>query len=411
MRGNVLGFLDFFKSTPSLKRFATIAADGLRAEGYNAPIQFDQPGFRLLLGANAELIFNLNNFYRDYCRVSRVERKNVVQSYSKSMIGNQLPKTFADAKSKLLPILRSRSIVEYVALTVTGETGVTDLPAAQSFSTDTAIMLAYDTEHSMMTLTESMLAGWGVSFATALAVATDNLRDATVASFEQVAPGLFIGTWNDAYETSRLLFPDVVYQLGLGGEPLIMIPTRNRFMVASAKDRAAQLAMVGMARQFVEAEGRQVSALMYRFEQGRAVECAPSDPEVAGLMAEFLRKTLADDYAGQKEMLEKSHEKTGADIFVASYQVLSSRQTGRETSFSVWTENVDTLLPETDLVALVSPAEMEDGSAGPPKLIAWSDLQAATGAFERLPERYPARYKPVNFPDRAAREALPATEL
>jgi hypothetical protein len=406
-----LGFFDFFKSTPSQERFAAIAANGLRAEGYSAPIQIDQPGFRLLLGADGKQIFNLNNFYRDYCRVSRAERKNVMQSYLKSMIGNELPKAFADAKSKLLPILRSRSMIEYVALAVKGDPGISNLPAAQPFSSDTAIMLAYDTEHAMMTLTESTLADWDVSFDTALAVATDNLRDATIASFEQVAPGLFIGTWNDAYETSRLLFPDVAYQLGLGGEPLVMIPTRNRFMVVSANDRAAQLAMIGLARQFVEDEGRQVSALMYRYEQGRAVEYAPSDPEVAGLLAEFLRKTLADDYAGQKEMLEKSHQETGIDIYVASYQVLSSKQTGREASFSVWTEDVDTLLPETDLVALVSSAELEDGCEGPPKLVAWSDLQAATGVFERLPERYPARYKPANFPDRAAREALPATEL
>ncbi len=362
------------------------------------------------MGANGDQIFNLDNFYRDYCRVSKAERKNVIHRYAHSFLGNELPKTFAEAQSKLLPILRSRSMIEYVALTSAGEHSAS-LPASQPFSADTAIMLAYDTEHSMMTLTESTLADWGVSFDSALAVATDNLRDATVASFEQVAPGLFIGTWDDAYDTSRLLFPDMVYQLGVGGEPLVMIPTRSRIMVVSANDRAAQLIMIGLARQFVEEEGRQVSALMYRYEQGRAVEFASSDPEVSGLMTEFLRSTLAGDYAGQKEMLEKSHEKTGLDIFVASYQVLSSQKTGLQASFSVWTENVDTLLPETDLVALVASAELDDDNSGPPKLIAWRDLQAATGAFERLPDRYPARYKPGNFPDRAARETMPAIEL
>ena len=405
-----MGFFDFFKSTPSRERFVTIAVYGLRAEGYSAPIKVDQPGFRLLLGADGKHIFNLENFYRDYCRVSKAERKHCMQSYLKS-IGNELPSTFSDAKSKLMPILRSRSMIEYMALGAGDNASVTNLLAAQPFSTDTAIMLAYDTEHSMMSLTESALADWGVSFTTALAAATDNLRDATVASFEQVMPGLFIGTWNDSYDTSRALFADVVYQVGVGGEPLVMIPTRGRIMVVSDNDCAAQLAMIGLARQFVAEEGRQVSALMYKYEQGRAVEYAPSDPDVAALMAEFRRSTLANDYAGQKEMLEKSHEKNGTDIFVASYQVLSSKQTGYEASFTVWTENVDTLLPETDLVALVSTAELEEGRSGPPKLVAWRDLQAATGAFQRLPDRYPARYKPVNFPDQAAREALPATEL
>ena len=408
-----MGFLDFFKSTPSRERFTDIAADGLRAEGYSAPIQIDQPGFRLLLGSDGSQIFNLDNFYRDYCRVSKAERKSVIQRYSKGMIGNDLPSTFVDAKPNLLPILRSRSLIEYVALSGDGDGDVTNdnLPASQPFSADSVIMLAYDTEHAMVTISGSTLADWEVSFSTALAAATDNLRDATVASFEQVLPGLFVGTWDDAYDTSRLLFPDVVYQLGVGGEPLLMIPTRNRFMVVSANDRAAQLSMIGLARQFVSEEGRQISALMYKYEQGRAVKYTPSDSEVARHLAEFRRSMLADDYAGQKEMMEKSHEISGADVFVASYQVLSSKKTGREASFTVWTEDVDSLLPETDLVALVSTAELEDGNSAPPKLIAWRDLQAATGAFERVPDRYPARYKPVNFPNQAAREALPATEL
>lgn len=72
-----MGFLDFFKSTPSPERFATIAVDGLRAAGYGAPIVIDQPNFRLLLGADGEVTVNLDNFYRDYGRVSKGERKDV----------------------------------------------------------------------------------------------------------------------------------------------------------------------------------------------------------------------------------------------------------------------------------------------------------------------------------------------
>jgi len=406
-----LGFLDFFKSTPSPERFSKVAVDALRAEGYAAPIEVDQAEFRLLLGEDGKQVFNLNNFYRDYCRVDKAERKNVVQGYVKSMMVQDMPKAFADAKAKLLPVLRSRTMIEYVALAVAGETDTAKLPAARPFSADAAIMLAYDTEHSMMTLTGSSLTDWNVTFDTALAAAIDNLRDSTVSSFDQVAPGLYLSTWNDAYDTSRLLFPDVLYQLGVAGEPVAMIPTRNRMLVASANDSAAQLTMIHAARLFAEEEGRQLSALMYHYVNGRPVEFRPADPEVATKLAEFRRKTLADDYAGQKDMLEKAHEKSGTDVFVASYQVIASRDTGREASFTVWTENVDTLLPEADLVALVSTAELEDGKSGPPKLVAWRDLQAATGAFEQLPDRYPARYKPANFPGKAAREALPATEL
>ncbi|SHG55917.1 hypothetical protein [Massilia sp. CF038] len=406
-----MGFFDFFKSTPSPERFTGIAAKGLRDAGFSAPIQVDQDEFRLLLGEDGKQIFNLNNFYRDYCRVDKAERGNVMQSYIQSMMGQELPKTFAEARAKLLPVLRSHSMIEYVALAVAGETDLNKLPASSPFSADAAIMIAYDTEHSMMTLTGSTLTDWNVSFETALAAAIDNLRDATISSFEQLAPGLFLGTWDDAYDTSRLLFPDVVYQLGIGGEPLAMVPTRSRFLVASSNDSDAQLTMIALAQQFVEEEGRQLSALMYRYENGRPQACTPTDPAVAERLAVFRRRSLAEDYAGQKDMLDKAHEKNGTDVFVASFQVLASNETGRQASFTVWTENVDTLLPEADLVALVSTAELEQGSSGPPKLVAWQDLQAATGAFEQLPGRYPARYKPANFPSPAMRDALPATEL
>lgn len=407
-----MGIFDWFTGPPSPEKFSTIAVNGLRAQGYAHPIEVDQAQFRLLIGADGKQIFNLTNFYRDYCRVGRAERPQVMQAYLKSMMAEELPSSFAAAKARLLPVLRSRSMIEYVALSATTDADAARLPAAQPLSADAAIMLAFDTEHAMMTLTAATLAGWDVGFADALAAASDNLRDRTVSCFDQIAPGLFLGTWNDSYDTSRLLFPDVLYQLGVAGEPVAMIPTRNRLLVASANDRDAQLAMIALARQFADEEGRQVSALMYHYQQGRPVEYLPVYPDVLARLSDWRRKILAEDYAGQKDMLAKAHAQAGVDVFVASFQVIASAESGREASFSVWTEDVDTLLPETDLVALVSTAELDgEKRTGPPKLVAWNDLLEATGPFAREADRYPVRYRPVNFPDKAAREALPATEL
>jgi hypothetical protein len=407
-----VGFLDIFSSTPSPEKFAKLVAKTLVDAGFSEPIRIDNEQFRLVLGSEGKQVYNLHNVYRDYCRVDRKERQAVLVGYLKSMQQHgDLPASFELARHKLLPILRSRAMVEYILLSAIQE-GHADLaPASKAFSADAVIMLAYDTEDSIMTLTGPTLRDWNVSFDDALAVALDNLRDLTISNFEEMVPGLFLGIWDDAYDTSRILFPDVVHQLNVGGEPIAMIPTRSRFIVVSGNDKGKLLTMLELSRKFAEEEGRPLSSLMYRFENGRAVEYVPTDPDVREKLAEFRRNSLAEDYASQKDLLDRANEKTGVDVFVASYRILASNTTGRQASVAVWTEDVDILLPEADLVTLVSTADLEEGQSGPPVFVAWKDLQAATGQFERVDERYPPRYKPLNFPAKEVRDRLPATEL
>jgi len=408
-----VGILDFFSSTPSPEKFAKLVAKTLTEGGFREPISIDNEQFRLVLGADGKQIYNLNNVYRDYCRVDKRERKAVLAGYLKALQQPaEVPKTFAEAKGKLLPILRSKAMIEYMLLSSIQD-GHKDLtPALKPFSADAVVMLAYDTEEAIMTLTGATLRDWGVTFDDAFAAALDNLRDLTVSKFEEILPGLFLGSWDDAYDTSRILFADVVYQLNVGGEPVVMIPTRSRFIVVSGNDKDMLMTMLELSRKFAEEEGRPLSSLMYRFENGRAVEFVPADPDVREKLAELRRGSLAEDYAAQKDLLDRVNEQTGVDVFVASYRILESSTTGRQASFAVWTEDVDILLPEADLVTLVSTADLEGKDTERSQVfVAWKDLQAATGAFEQVEERYPPRYKPRNFPDKAARDALPATEL
>jgi uncharacterized protein YtpQ (UPF0354 family) len=407
-----VGILDFFSSTPSPEKFAKLMVKAMIDSGFSAPIRIDNEQFRLVVGEEGTQIYNLNNVYRDYCRVDKRERKAVLAGYLKAMQQPaELPKTFAEAKDKLLPILRSRAMIEYLLLSSIQD-GHKDLaPALKPFSADAVIMLAYDTEDAIMTLTGASLTDWNVTFDDALAVAMDNLRDLTISNFDEILPGLFLGNWDDAYDTSRILFADLVYQLNVGGEPVVMMPTRSRFIVVSGNDKNMLMTMLELSRKFAEEEGRPLSSLMYRFENGRAVEFIPTDSDVREKLASLRRGSLAEDYAAQKDLLDRANEKTGVDVFVASYRILESSATGRQASFAVWTEDVDILLPEADLVTLVSTADLEGHDSERSQVfVAWKDLQAATGAFEKVEERYPPRYKPRNFPDKAARDALPATE-
>lgn len=403
-----MGIFDFFRFTPSPEKFARMVLRAFADAGYAEPLRYDAADFRLVGADGKSVVHNLHNVYREYQAAARGERQAVLDLYVRAFMTAGLPATFTEACASLLPLLRGRATLEYLRFKSMSLPDNAAADASAPFSADSVIMLAYDTELSIQTLTGQTLRDWGVSFDVALAAAIDNLRDITVSHFVQIAPGVHVGAWDDAYETSRILFADIFYQLQVGGEPLVMMPTRNRLLVASANDRDAQLRMLTLAHEMAE-EGRIVSALMYRFEHGKAVEHTPDDAEVLASLEELKRSYLADDYASQKTLLDEQFDRDGTDVFVASYQLLRKQDDGRTISYGVWTESVDTLLPEVELVALSSGGA--DGAAAETKLVAWAELRAEVKELRLSEEGYPARYRLKTFPDKALIARLASAEL
>jgi hypothetical protein len=402
-----LGIFDFFRATPSPDQFARLVLRAFADAGYGEALHYDADDFRLLSADGKSQVHNLHNVYREYQAAPRRGRQAVLDTYVRAFQMSGLPESFAEARGALLPLVRGRATLEFLRLKSSAAPERPSPDASAPLSADSVIMLAYDSELSIQTLTGDTLRDWGVSFDEALAVAIDNLRDATVSHFGQIAPGVYMGAWDDAYETSRILFPDIFYQLEVGGEPLVMMPTRNRLLVASANDHGAQLRMLSLAHEMAE-EGRIVSALMYRFAHGKAVEHVPEHAGVLASLEELKRSYLAEDYASQKRLLDEQYEKDGVDVFVASYQLLRKQEGGNTISYGVWTESVDTLLPEVDMVALVARTE---GDQTATSFVAWAELRAHIKELSRSEEGYPARYRLKTFPSKELIAGLAPTEL
>ncbi|NGZ84025.1 hypothetical protein [Duganella aceris] len=399
-----MGILDFFRAPPSPEKFAKLALQAFADGGHGAPLRYDAAEFRLEGVGGSPAIYNLHNVYREYNAAPRAARPALLANFVKAFVTSGLPPTFAEARGALLPVLRGRGTLEYLRLVP--ETLIAGKPyidASAPFSSDSVIMLAYDSEFSIQTLTGATLSDWGVSFDEALAAAVDNLRDATVAKFEPVSAGLYVGAWGDSYDTSRILFADIFYRLEVGGEPVVMMPTRDRLLVASSNNHAGLTAMLALAHTLAEEDGRAVSALMYRFQNGGAVEYVPDDAELLGSLRNLQKIYLAEDYASQKKLLDIRHQQLGIDVFVANYTLVEKNDTGRYVSYGVWTDSVDTLLPEVELVALSTGV---DGDEGQTKLVAWADLRAQVEELSQSQEGYPARYRLKTFPDKALIDAL-----
>src|SRR5205814_3351220 len=107
---------------------------------------------------------------------------------------------------------------------------------------------------------------------------------------------------------------------------------------------------------------------------------------------ELRMRTVGMEYNDQKELLDQIHQQTGEDLFVASFSAVKLKDSGRVTSYSVWSEGVDTLLPETDDVILLRPQP----AANNVSVVAAGSFQRVRDVVGELMEpmgTYPERYK------------------
>ncbi len=395
-----MSLLDIFRRPPSRAKYARLLLKKLAIYFPDEAAHYDEAGFRILLGADGKQIINLHNMYPEYCAANKNERVLQLDRFMHLVRPSGIPSTFAEARSQLMPALRGKGMVEYVRLSELGKQS--DTPSGflfLPFSRDTALVLMIDGEQTMQSFGIDQLAQWGVSLDEVMAAAMDNLRDRSVDQFTQPQRGVFMGTWADAYDSSRILLPDLAHRVA-GANPLAMAPARGTLLLASGNDIEAVRAMVHVAWQVASEETRPVSALMYRFEDGRPVEHVPDDEATRTALTQLERFYRHGDYAAQKETLDELHDKNGTDIFVATFK--SMRDDAQDLEFSVctWSRGVDTLLPRTDRVAMVvfgDDEEMQEYHVVP-----WDALHAACGhLMQPVPDAFPERYRVTGFPDLA----------
>ncbi|MFZ6745559.1 hypothetical protein ACO0LC_20230 [Undibacterium sp. JH2W] len=405
-----MGFFDLFKSRPSTHKFAQIVIKYARNQGIAQTMHFDEAEFRLVVGENGSHVLNLHNAYRDYCAANKNQRDEVLLKYTAGLQLSGIPDDFASAKEHLMPSLKPRGQGEYLRLTaLIQDKGIAYQQAALPFGDDAMLMLAYDTEHSMALVNQSNYESWNISIEDGLKVALDNLRDRTNDHFIDLGEGVFAGVWEDAYDSSRILLSDLIYRAGCGSDPVMMVPTRGRLLLCTANSNSAQLRMLEHAQNCMEQEGRVVSAGMYKLRDGKLVSHTPANAGVLESLRNLQTAQRAEDYGSQKELLEALHEKNGEDIFVPSYTVLKNNDTDKLTSLSTWTQGVVSLLPRTDLVAMVTPSGQEGEYTS--KILSWQDLHSIAGALLQVVDGYPERFLVTGFPEQDQLDGAPESTL
>lgn len=401
-------------------RYARRLIARIRESEPGLKLGYDEASHTLAVGSAPMQKRFLTNMFKDYLRAPQEQRDGLLTRHAMSCTANPgLPGAEADydrdVRPHLVPIVRSRAnayavqsldLSQYVegAADATGPISLPTLVGRQ-LGEDRAIHLAFDTEHMMAQVSEASLAEWGVDFERALADATANLRAGSAPNWEPMEGGFFRGNWDDSYDCSRLVLPEVFAALPLDGQPVAVVCARQDIFVTSDRNHEAQLAMLRHARERLEVNNRWCSGSLIVLEGDSWKPYTSPDAAVRQAETTLCNMILHDAYGTQKQALEKAHAADNADIFVASFMAYQ-RQDESVVRICTYSEGVEALLPRTDRVIFLETGA--DGAAKERPLadLPWEAAHAIAGHLMVPLDTYPPRFHVKAFPDASVRQQL-----
>ena len=191
--------------------------------------------------------------------------------------------------------------------------------------------LVYDMPDSMKPISNKELELWGVTFYEALEAARENIRQLPPQIIgPKEGEGVYVFTTNDGYDSSRLIILDLIRQFQVKGDYIAMAPGREMLIVAGSEDTPGLEAMIALAKKAFE-QPRTVSGVALRLAGDEWVSWMPeADHPLFDEFRKIRMLSSGQDYSEQKELLDRLHEKTGEDVFVASYSVMQHKDTGHQ---------------------------------------------------------------------------------
>jgi uncharacterized protein YtpQ (UPF0354 family) len=380
---------------PTKDRFAKLLLAGIRDAGDKREIVYDRSQFRLVLGGGSGHMMYLQNVYADYCNAPEPDRENALSRIVRNWFAfeKSMPEEFEDASHDLLPAVRDRCYFECAELTLRAEGKRSgDVPYRQ-LGDDLAIALVYDLPEAMRTITQRDLDRWGVTLYETIEVARANLSKIPC---KFIGPpegdGVYLSVTNDNYDASRLLLVDLIRSFHVKGIHIAMVPNRDTLIVTGSEDENGIRAMVGLAKDALQ-KPRPLGGLLLKLDGDEWTSWMPpsSHPHYEELRR-LRMQTIADFYDHQKALLDKLHETTGEDVFVASYSSAEKKDTGEAWSYCVWAKGVLAWLPKTDKVVFM-------GVGMTPRFADWDRVVAIANDLMQPMEMYPERYRVADFPN------------
>lgn len=399
----LLGLLE-----PTREQTAKRAIKVLRAGGVDASaISYDEEGFRLLVDGQHIFLGNLH----DHCRLAWPWQRGAVTRYflSSFLERPERPAKFEEAAPHLLLGVRDSWMFEALRL----ESSLKDMkaPPPSGFALGSRLWLAafldYPTSTSLISTSD--LDDWGVSFEQCMEPALENLVARSKEGLVEVAEGIYHSPWQDCYDPARLYCPRILGPLRLKGDPVAIVPNWNQLIVTGSDDLEGLTASILYAGKIIDEEPRPISAMPIVRRGSAWVDFVlPKGHPVEPLLRKRRVLELDQIYRDQAALLEKVHEKEGADVYVARHNGSRHDKDDDHDSYSVWSKGVATLLPQTERVAFFDPDQPESREVI--ARVDWDIVRLLCGPLMKDAASSPPRFLVDSFPTAAQFEAMAAAQ-
>jgi len=378
---------------PSPDKYARLFVKALREAGDQREARYDRQEFCLRYEGERG-VTNLRNLYDEYCAAPRGERNRLLHLQIRGALSHlkEMPEDFEDAKCDIYPKIWARATLEKTRLQQQLEGGGTLNIPSQVIAEHLEASLAFDLPEAVRTISQEDLDAWGVTYYEALEIARENL-ETTDFAFARIGENLYASLTGDTYDATRVLLVDLIRRLEVQGAPIAMTPNRDTLLLTGSEDEVGLGMMAELAENALTDQPRPMAATPMRLDGDQWLPWMPA--EAHPLFEQFQRmevRFLHQEYEAQKLLLDAINEKGAIDVFVASYSAVQKRDTGDLVSYCVWTQGVETLLPQAQKVAFVR------GENDIPALSRWDRVAEVVGHRMRRTDDYPARFHVETFP-------------
>jgi hypothetical protein len=344
-----------------------------------------------------ERVINLANIHREYAQAAYLSRPALLKKY-RAMIATseqlKVAQLWTLAQTRIYPILRSR--YEHVPLEIQHRQKQDPFPprAAKPFLSQLDIVIGYDHGQTVSQVKAATVAEWGVPMDTVTDYARANLRALPTATWEPAGNSVWKLESQGGYNESFLQLPKTFDQLPAKGTPLAMIPNRGVLLATGADEPNGLAALLDAARQSIQEAPWPLCGDLFRITAAGPEPYLPASPE-AELLATIKKIDIAGIYDAQKSALQAHHDAINDVVYVASYGLLGTKDNPSQLqSWCSWTQGVPSLLPATDLVALV----WDSNSARKTALLRRADVERLVGQHFKPTAEDPPRTRVDSFP-------------